>query len=61
MSLNRTHSHKALLTFTREELRILIDALDSLRPLDRMREVGDHEVLRARIVYAADSLPPVRT
>jgi hypothetical protein len=59
-SVQTMHTHKAMLTFTREELRILLDALELPIGLAAVDERA--ATLKARIQYAHDALtpPPVR-
>lgn len=53
------HEQKALLTFKRDELKLLIDGLDHARCyVDSVAEGDANDALRARLVFAADSLPP---
>lgn len=54
------HTHKAMLTFTRDELVTLVEGLDRIVQTFSCN-VGDlplHTALRARVQYALDSLPP---
>lgn len=57
--VERSHRLTAMLTFSREELRLLIDGLDHARAYTGSSVEGDaNDALRKRLVFAADSLPP---
>jgi hypothetical protein len=50
---------KSLIGLTRADLRMLIDGLDHARGYtDTLAEGEANDALRARLVRAADSLPP---
>jgi len=57
--VNRTHTQKAMLTFTRDELRVLLAALEALARAPRgVGFADDREALRGRIAFAAAALDP---
>lgn len=54
-----THTHKAMLTLTADELKLLIDGLDQDRGyMGTVRDGEASDALRKRLVFALEAITP---